>query len=80
MSDRNFQVTFGAGRVCVRSRHKHSDAVHEGPARLTVGDHSVLALQFADVVAQIKVKMAVEILNFVTKVSQFPLQGDPLRA
>src|SRR5579862_5082645 len=62
------------------SRHKEAEPVEKRAARMAVRRHAKTLLNFADVVAQIEIKMAVEIGDLVTEACEFLLQRDALGA
>src|SRR5580698_4957868 len=60
------------------SRHKEAEPVEKGAAWMAVGGHAVAQLQLADVVAQIEIKMPVEIGDLVAEACELFLQRDAL--
>src|SRR5580700_10153116 len=62
------------------SRHKEAEPVEKRAARMAVRGHAVAELQLADVVAQIEIKMPVEIGDLVAEACELSLQRDALGA
>src|ERR1700743_716414 len=61
-------------------RRSSTDPFEEGPARMAVGQHAELRLQFADRVAHCEIQMAVEIADLVVEGRQPVLKRNALTA
>src|SRR5580700_10414420 len=61
-------------------RSTHPKPVEKRPARMAVGGHPKTLLNFADVVAQVEIKVAVEIGDLITEACELFLQRDALSA
>src|SRR5580700_4422592 len=67
-------------RLVAYSRRAHAEPVEKRAAWMAVRRHAKILLQLADVVAQVEIKMAVEIGDLVAEACEFLLQRDALGA